>query len=1003
MDNNVKENIQKENHIREMWEVKRGSHVCKAYRNMPFKTSSATNERMADALIGVTTIRKVLAGLIPSKYEDIKKEIVSQLVENELYESEVQIEQIATEMANEIVRYTCWENRKPFIGCKLDEDGNFITPPTAKVQLGDDIIKVKPSFVFVNVLKNEETGETINEVEFVKVKFGTQTNAYTQANASQGKFESLELYLMCLAAQQFVNPGTKCLVRASLYRMKRKDDTPSKPWTVEYDAPNGNNIISIGYPFTKEEDESKQTPTVMDRRYEKAVEEWVNGKEASDCTKEDCKYCSRNSICNYEEPPLATSEVAEAKKLSGVKWTASQEEAVNIEKGIYRINATAGAGKTATMVYHIAVEILKGVRPSEILMFSFTNAAVNEMKNRLRLVLEDMGADCDVDEINITTFNAFKDAIVQDEYERFGFTQPPIVVDTIENGRIIKDLIFNHPVKSLNYKRFKEKNHFNNGALFVCADVFAIMKKHNLGAGDRGIVKEELEDKYSQYFPNEADLDAVMELFDEYCSILEERNLITFADQDNLIEQLLHEEPDYLEQFCYSHIIVDEVQDTNPKNIHLLQSLCDSPTFEELTVVGDDSQAIYGFTGCSPKLLIDLEDTLDRGRVNDINLLENFRSSKEICEFANTIIDKNLYKIAKTMVSARGELKKNVVVEPFANKQKEYEFIVETAKKKIEEGYDPTDICIIARNKDELREIADKLTEAKIPSAVLFPEFLLENSRVRAAIALAKAYKNDSDTDDILTYANALAGGGFIDAPEKFLNDAIKSVKKDFEAMSSLTNEEKKVYFMEMLKNIDHNEDELYLNFLENLEKRVSLDDVISYLFDFEIYGTEETATRSNSYPGVQLETAHSSKGLEWKVVINSISHYDSARIKKAGLNSDLDEEARRLLFVSATRARDELIITSTYYYGKTKNVNHYLIESLRAVGKDFSPADMEAALKEAREETNKKTAETKKKWSDWLRADILANPQDYSEKEIKKAKKEKEAEENIASQPKSA
>jgi len=141
-----------------------------------------------------------------------------------------------------------------------------------------------------------------------------------------------------------------------------------------------------------------------------------------------------------------------------------------------------------------------------------------------------------------------------------------------------------------------------------------------------------------------------------------------------------------------------------------------------------------------------------------------------------------------------------------------------------------------------------------------------------------------------------------------------------------------------MLKGIDV-EDEIYQAFLEKLSYRRSMSELITYCADFERYGKKLTIRRQHDYAGVVLTTAHSSKGLEWPIVYNSISKYYGERESK---QKPAREEKRRLLFVSATRARDELYITGLYTaFGKKddRTYNAFLKESYDAVGQEFTPA----------------------------------------------------------------
>ena len=145
---------------------------------------------------------------------------------------------------------------------------------------------------------------------------------------------------------------------------------------------------------------------------------------------------------------------------------------------------------------------------------------------------------------------------------------------------------------------------------------------------------------------------------------------------------------------------------------------------------------------------------------------------------------------------------------------------------------------------------------------------------------------------------------------------------------------------------------------------------VYQYCNDFNLYGDHEEKRRENNYPGVVLTTAHSSKGMEWNVVFNSLSKYDDKSIHttKSYRNNDIAEERRRLLFVSATRAKKELYITSTYVAygsGKDMRLNIFLEEACKAADAPYNDGAIRYELDAKRKERSRKRAEEKKKAQD--------------------------------------
>ena len=281
-------------------------------------------------------------------------------------------------------------------------------------------------------------------------------------------------------------------------------------------------------------------------------------------------------------------------------------------------------------------------------------------------------------------------------------------------------------------------------------------------------------------------------------------------------------------------------------------------------------------------------------------------------------------------------------------------------------GTKPEDIAIICATKYELRKFANLLTQEGIESVSLNPEPLMENSRVRAAIAFVVALENENDTQDIMVYANAMTGGKVMTMNEE---EILESIRKVQEMLKEVNSEEvdKKGKLMEYLTLIDLNDDEIYQKFLETLNRK-TFEKACEYCKDFLLYGEKNEARREHDYPGVVLTTAHSSKGLEWPVVFASLSKFDEEKNNMhilGGKHALEREERRRLLFVTATRARDELYITSRYIaYGQkgSYTYNLFLEDSYDCMGEVFNVSAIEAeAAAIAKEQAAKRKAERAK------------------------------------------
>lgn len=925
-----------------------GSDACTARRSFDFVFKDRESEIYKKAVATKSVISDCLKYGVNAQAVD---EIVKDRFNNLDYISKEQKDVQINDTARQVKRYLLSETRR----------ANEAAPK--EIVLNDEMaVIVSPDYWFRNN----------DEIEVVKIKCSKPSMIQREAYNDIGLYSMLK-YAENLAAE--LDDSGIHYIKASYYFLGKKNDSYSADEpnfdTDFFDTVGGLNIVSMS--------SALDHVHYVDGDFNLVLKAFVEGIPSQECTENDCKNCQLRDICKYEEPPIRLDSEEVSKTISLGLLTPSQKEAVNYKKGIVRINAGAGAGKTAVVAIRVATLLSNGVKPEEICLVTFTNAGAGEMRSRIAKTLEAFGEDEEevkeiVKKITIQTFNAFGDDIVKKEYAKLGFSAPPSVIDDIERSHIIAKMIndevkkpkydkngkeIRNPLKSLNWRNFTTNSKHCRGALATTKHVFDVMKKNEFSVADIKELECAIELSYWNFMKSTECLTELAKLYDRYDNTLREDNLIEFADQENLVFEILHDDPFYFEQFGFKHIIVDEFQDSSARQVEMIKLMTECPTFESLMVVGDDSQSIFGFRDTSCEYIINFNKYIGR-EVDDIYLLENHRSTPEIIEFANKINANNYNRVEKDLISTRPS-GKPVTVRGFMTPDEEESFVVDEIKKHLADGFAYEDIAVICYTKYELLKMAGLLRKENIPSVMLNPEPLVENGRVKAAIAIANAIKDPEDTKDALIYANALNGGGLLSLDEKSLEkhlELVNAIIKEYHETEG--DEAKKEKLMEILRRIDLNDDEIYQSFLETLERK-NIYKIFEYLNEFYLYGSSAAVKRNCSYPGVVLTTAHSSKGLEWKVVFNMISKYDSKELKRHW--SDIDER-RRLLFVSSTRARDELYVTSQYTaYGKRGDYtyNRFLIESLQAIGETFSATNVETERTIRAELAKAKRAEEKK------------------------------------------
>lgn len=375
------------------------------------------------------------------------------------------------------------------------------------------------------------------------------------------------------------------------------------------------------------------------------------------------------------------------------------------------------------------------------------------------------------------------------------------------------------------------------------------------------------------------------------------------------------------------------------------------------------SLSIYGFRDTTPEYIIHFADYIGQP-VKDMYLLENRRSTPQIINVANQVIALNKERIDKDLIPVRAD-GKPVSLQGFHSRKDERQFIVDEIERLITSGkYKPEDICVIDRKRSGLLDIGTRLSEKGIPWVSKVGQNLLTNSKVKAALSLCDAFYDPNVTVHYFDYLVAKHDGQILDLPEEQLTEEIEKLKTIFSSMDQLEFEAQRAILHELLDDLKEVEDdEIYDYFLELLYDNEGLPEELEYSRIFKKYGSAMEKKLDQSYVGVTLVTAHSSKGLEWPVLFNSVTNYDTPSLhSKTSASQKNLEETRRLLFVSTTRARDLLYLTGVYVAaGSEKDGYTYnqFLEELHAItGKFYDPIDH---VKEAERAAKREAAKLKR------------------------------------------
>lgn len=795
-----------------------------------------------------------------------------------------------------------------------------------------------------------------DSVEVVLYRLGKPTVTQKGRKQDASVNNCLELYFLLRYARTLVPAGKIWKVKASYYFMRKTTDTADTLSDMDFFSGNGGNVVTLEEVWS---DTMGDTPN--DEMFRDQLETYTEGSDM--CGEDNCRYCKMYTQCFWQKLPEKYEEKTLSGKQGKIVPSDAQQRVIDFREGYCKVNAGAGTGKTECMTERGARMFEAGTDPHKMLFITFTEAGATEMKERLAKKASARGLNIGTDDIQAMTFNSFDFQIVKENYAELGFTAMPNVIDRVRNYVTITRLLEEKEIPGLDYLNYT----MDHGALACVSKVIEVIKAENLDPDDPASVNNLQHAIIDSGYISSLDtnqLRDILALCKRYNEELKKDNLVQFADQEPLANKFLDAHPDYLEErYGFEHIVVDEFQDSNDGQLDKIKRLCACPSFKSLMVVGDDAQSIYSFRNTSPDNIIHFFTKMGVSGT-ELFLTENRRSCEEVVELSNAVNDLNTEKVDKTMVSTRGN-GGSTRVKGFFKKQDEYAWIADQIGELIDSGVQPEEIAFIAFTKNEISEMSAAFSKNRIPWVMKNPLRLMENSRVKAALSLAMAFYEPDATKCYFDYLVAQHDGDLIaDMDDDAVTEAVEQLKDSFESMEDLPFDVQRVIFHQMLDDIK-GDDEIYAHFLDLVYANEDLQSELEYIRDFKRYGEKEEKRMEQKYEGVTLVTAHSSKGLEWKYVFNSVSKYDSEYLHKNSRNSKKRlEETRRLLFVSMTRARDSLTVTGQYIAYGTKETgyeqNQFLREVYQILGETYDPVDHEAEKRKAEKEAAKKSRKKK-------------------------------------------
>lgn len=647
---------------------------------------------------------------------------------------------------------------------------------------------------------------------------------------------------------------------------------------------------------------------------EEALEELTNIPVSKNSAKneKECGMCYFRSLCQYEDTDNDEAEILESEKVFRIpEWTDTQKEIINHTSGEMRVLAGAGSGKTATLTGRLKELALKGADPERILAVTFTEKAVAEMQERLERYL--MDTDLSADSFKITTFNSLGYEIVQENWARLGYTAEPVLIDDSDKVRIVASVMDKHEIiPGLNYANPFMKMFKAEGAVHQMIRILNAIKRKDTRTDLNGDdVKALLEGE----FTTEYDFvwDEIAQIYNEVSAVEKESNLLEYDDQIHLAVKLFKENPDVAALYAdrYDHITIDEFQDTGLDQMDMIKFLY---SHGSLLVCGDDSQSIYGFRGVSNKNIVEFDREYPNCRT--IEMVENFRSTQQILDCANQLIERN-GATKKLIGMVEGQ---PVKVLDAKNRDEGNAAAVEQVLSWIDNDVPMKDIAILARTRSEILDIRRRLKEVRIPNVISVSEYLRDDNQMIGTIALAAWIMDMTNIRDLavwLRHSNRAAFDSQLDLPT-YLALQSQELQEQFDNKDDAAKYEEFRHMIEKAYGWRPSNSLKTWLALED-EEEPSMTRAADFLKRLKESNSSLSARADEVvYDAVTLSTIHAAKGREWKYVVvcaNGLTT-DICTADIAGLcELKYDEEEIRTYFVAVTRARQELVITANAYW----------------------------------------------------------------------------------------
>jgi len=624
-----------------------------------------------------------------------------------------------------------------------------------------------------------------------------------------------------------------------------------------------------------------------------------------------------------------------------------QREAVERFEGPSLVVAGAGSGKTRVLTYRIANMLAHGVKPWNVLALTFTNKAAREMKERIAKVVGEASSQA----LWMGTFHSVFAKILRMEAEHIGFSSSFTIYDTADSRNLIRAIL-----KELNITEEQYKVN----------DVHAriSMAKNNLMTPQAYNTSDSIKENDTR-----ARKPRIAEIYSVYARRCKSANAMDFDDLLLYANILFRDHPDVLEKYrsklCY--VLVDEYQDTNYAQYLIIKKLTEQ--HRNLCVVGDDAQSIYSFRGAKIENILNFKK--DFPECSTFKLEQNYRSTQNIVNAANSVIGRNENQLQKKCFSGGDEGEKVSVIPSFTDQDEGLRVVGDIADRLYAHRAQYSDFAILYRTNAQSRIFEDALRRKSIPYRIYGGMSFYQRKEIKDLLAYLRLLVNHNDDEAfkrVVNYPKRGIGDTTVERIEQAASannlsmwDAILSLTPEqadlrgaaynkvsqfiimidtmsqqvksqsaYDLASSVAKQsgvlaelraEKTIEGIAKLENLEE-----LLNgikeFCENYQEENGEQPPLALYLENVSLLTDADKEKPEERNTVSLMTVHSAKGLEYSYVY-IVGLEENLFPGQMAMSAVEIEEERRLMYVAMTRAKAKLTLSyaqTRYRWGELKS-----------------------------------------------------------------------------------